>query len=147
MGDLTERLRHRHPAAERRADGVRRLQPTNPPKKIEMVEYDSQGSADQAVRWSPRRSSRTRSSGCIGPTFSGESKAADAVLEQAKIPNISSSARTPGCQERLEFLPPRGRAGLRAGPRIADFLISAKSPKKAFVISDDQEYSVGGRWR
>ncbi|HEY1969394.1 MAG TPA: branched-chain amino acid ABC transporter substrate-binding protein, partial [Pseudonocardia sp.] len=29
------------------------------------------------------------------------------------------------------------------GPAIADFLISAKSPKKAFVISDDQEYSVG----
>jgi branched-chain amino acid transport system substrate-binding protein len=29
------------------------------------------------------------------------------------------------------------------GPAIADFLVSAKSPKKAFVISDDQEYSVG----
>jgi len=34
--------------------------------------------------------------GLIGPTFSGESKAADPVLEQAKIPNISSSATNPG---------------------------------------------------
>ncbi|HEV7791927.1 MAG TPA: ABC transporter substrate-binding protein [Pseudonocardia sp.] len=29
------------------------------------------------------------------------------------------------------------------GPAIADFLIAARKPSKVFVVSDDQEYSVG----
>jgi len=36
-------------AVQRCADGGRRLHATNPPKKIELIKYDSQGSPDQAV--------------------------------------------------------------------------------------------------
>jgi branched-chain amino acid transport system substrate-binding protein len=82
--------------------------------------------------------------GLIGPAFSGESKAADPVLEQAKIPSISASATNPGLAKNgWKYFHRVVAADSEQGPAIADFLVSAKSPKKAFVISDDQEYSVG----
>ena len=117
---------------------------TNPPKKIELVEYDSQGSPDQAVPLVTKAIQQDKIVGLIGPAFSGESKAADPVLEQAKIPNISASATNPGlAQNGWKYFHRVVAADSAQGPAIADFLISAKSPKKAFVISDDQEYSVG----
>jgi len=117
---------------------------TNPPKKIELVEYDSQGSADQAVPLVNKAIQQDKIVGLIGPAFSGESKAADPVLEQAKIPNISPSATNPGLAKNgWKFFHRVVAPDSAQGPAIADFLISAKSPKKAFVISDDQEYSVG----
>ena len=117
---------------------------TNPAKKIELVEYDSQGSADQAVPLVNKAIQQDKISGLIGPAFSGESKAADPVLEQAKIPNISPSATNPGLAKNgWKYFHRVVAPDSAQGPAIADFLISAKSPKKAFVISDDQEYSVG----
>ncbi|WP_028935912.1 branched-chain amino acid ABC transporter substrate-binding protein [Pseudonocardia spinosispora] len=117
---------------------------TNPPKKIELVEYDSQGTPDQAVPLINRAITEDKIVGLVGPTFSGESKAADPVLEQAKIPNISASATNPGLgQNGWKFFHRVLATDAFQGPAVADFLIRAKSPKSAFVISDDQEYSVG----
>ena len=117
---------------------------TNPPKQIELVEYDSQGSPDQAVPLVTKAIQQDKIVGLIGPAFSGESKAADPVLEQAKIPSISASATNPGlAQNGWKYFHRVVAADSEQGPAIADFLVAAKSPKKAFVISDDQEYSVG----
>jgi branched-chain amino acid transport system substrate-binding protein len=117
---------------------------TNPAKKIEFIEYDSQGSPDQAVPLVTKAIQQDKIVGLIGPTFSGESKAADPVLEQAGIPNISASATNPGLARNgwkyFHRVLPDDAA---QGPAIADFLVAAKNPRKAFVISDDQEYSVG----
>ncbi len=77
---------------------------TNPPVKLELVEYDSQGSADQAVPLIQQAINTDRIVGLVGPAFSGESR---------------SSARSWS----------RARC--------------ATSPARAFVISNDQEYSVG----
>jgi branched-chain amino acid transport system substrate-binding protein len=117
---------------------------TNPPKKIELVEYDSQGSPDQAVPLVTKAIQQDKIAGLVGPTFSGESKAADPILEQGKTPNISASATNPGLsQNGWKYFHRVLASDAFQGPAIADFLIKAKSPKKAFVISDDQEYSVG----
>jgi len=117
---------------------------TNPPKKIEMIEYDSQGSPDQAVPLVTKAIQQDKIVGLIGPAFSGESKAADPVLEQGKIPNISPSATNPGLSKNgWKYFHRVVAADSAQGPAIADFLVTAKSPKKAFVVSDDQEYSVG----
>src|SRR5882762_10445443 len=108
---------------------------TNPPKKIEMVEYDSQGSADQAVPLVTKAIQQDKIVGLIGPTFSGESKAADPVLEQAKIPNISSSATNPGLAKNgWKFFHRVVAPDSAQGPAIADFLVAAKKPSKAFVV-------------
>jgi branched-chain amino acid transport system substrate-binding protein len=117
---------------------------TNPPVKIEMVEYDSQGSPDQAVPLVTKAVQQDKIAGLIGPGFSGESKAADPILEQAKLPNVSASATNPGlAQNGWKYFHRVVAADDAQGPAIANFLISAKAPQRAFVISDDQEYSVG----
>ncbi len=117
---------------------------TNPPKKIQMVEYDSQGSPDQAGPLVTKAIQDDKIVALIGPAFSGESKAVDPILEQGKIPNISASATNPGlAQNGWKYFHRVVASDAAQGPAIADFLVSAKSPKKAFVVSDDQEYSVG----
>jgi branched-chain amino acid transport system substrate-binding protein len=117
---------------------------TNPAQKLEMVEYDSQGSADQAVPLVTQAIQQDKIVGLIGPAFSGESKAAGPVLEQGGIPSISASATNPGlAQNGWKFWHRVVANDNDQGPAIADFFIRVKSPKKAYVISDDQEYSVG----
>ncbi|GAA5150852.1 branched-chain amino acid ABC transporter substrate-binding protein [Pseudonocardia eucalypti] len=117
---------------------------TNPPKKIELIEYDSQGSPDQAVPLVTKAVSQDKVVAMIGPTFSGESKAADPVLEQAKIPNISPVATNPDLANNgWKYFHRVVASDAEQGPAIANFLVAAKKPRKVFVVSDDQEYSVG----
>jgi branched-chain amino acid transport system substrate-binding protein len=117
---------------------------TNPAVKIEMVEYDSQGSADQAVPLIQQAFQQDKIVGLIGPAFSGESKAVGPILEQAQIPSVSPSATNPGlAQNGWKYWHRVVANDADQGPGIVDFLVRAKTPKKAYVISDDQEYSVG----
>jgi branched-chain amino acid transport system substrate-binding protein len=117
---------------------------TNPPKKIVLKEYDSQGNPDQAVPLVTQAIQQDKIVAMIGPAFSGESKVADRVLEEGKIPSISASATNPGLANNgWKYFHRVVADDAAQGPAIADFLVTAKSPKKAFVISDDQEYSVG----
>ena len=116
----------------------------NPKTKIELVEYDSQGKPDQATSLITKAVGTDKIVGLIGPAFSGESKAIGAQLEENKIPSISPSATNPGLAKNGWKYWHRVVANDNdQGPGIAEFLIKAKSPKKAFVLSDDQEYSVG----
>ncbi|GGP50376.1 branched chain amino acid ABC transporter substrate-binding protein [Saccharothrix coeruleofusca] len=116
----------------------------NPKVKIEMLPYDSQGKPDQATSLITKAVGQDKIVGLIGPAFSGESKAIGGVLEENKIPSISPSATNPGLASNGWTYWHRVVANDNdQGPGIAEFLITAKSPKKAFVISDDQEYSVG----
>ncbi len=117
---------------------------TNPATKLELVEYDSQGSADQAVPLITQAIQQDKIVGLVGPAFSGESKAVGPILEQGKITSVSPSATNPGlAQNGWKYWHRVVANDADQGPGIVDFLVRAKSPKKAFVISDDQEYSVG----
>ncbi|HEV2780153.1 MAG TPA: branched-chain amino acid ABC transporter substrate-binding protein [Actinophytocola sp.] len=116
----------------------------NPQVKIELVEYDSQGKPEQATSLVQKAIGQDKIVGLIGPAFSGESKAVGAQLEEGKIPSVSPSATNPGlAQNGWKYWHRVVANDADQGPGIANFLIKAKSPKTAFVISDDQEYSVG----
>ena len=117
---------------------------TNPPVKVELTEYDTQGDASQAVPVLTKAVTEDKIAGLIGPAFSGESKAADPILEQAKVPNISQSATNPGLATHGWKYWHRIVANDNdQGPAVADYLIRTRNAKTAFVINDDQEYSVG----
>ncbi|MCW2632474.1 MAG: livK [Pseudonocardia sp.] len=117
---------------------------TNPGTKLELVEYDSQGSATQATPLATKAIQQDKITGLIGPAFSGESKAVGPILEQGKIPSVSPSATNPGlAQNGWKYWHRVVANDDDQGPAITNFLITAKSPKSAFVISDDQAYSVG----
>lgn len=116
----------------------------NPKVKIELKEYDTQGKPEQAAVLVPQAISQDKIAGLIGPAFSGESKAVGAQLDEGKIPSVSASATNVDLAKNgWKFWHRVVANDGDQGPGIAKFLIKAKSPKKAFVISDDQEYSVG----
>jgi len=117
---------------------------TNPKTKLELKNYDSQGKPEQATSLIQTAITQDKITALIGPTFSGESKAIGGVLEQSKVPSVSPSATNPGLAKNGWKYWHRVVANDDdQGPGIANFLIKAKSPKTAFVITDDQEYSVG----
>ncbi|MBB5804938.1 branched-chain amino acid transport system substrate-binding protein [Saccharothrix ecbatanensis] len=117
---------------------------TNPKVKIELVPYDSQGKPDQATSLITKAVTQDKIVGLIGPAFSGESKAIGGQLEESKLPSVSPSATNPGLAQNGWTYWHRVVANDDdQGPGIAEFLVKAKAPKKAFVLSDDQEYSVG----
>jgi branched-chain amino acid transport system substrate-binding protein len=117
---------------------------TNPKTKIELVKYDSQAKTEQATALVQQAITTDHIAALIGPAFSGESKAVGAILEQAKIPSVSPSATNPDLAKNNWTYWHRVVANdAQQGPGIVDFLIKAKSPKSAYVLSDDQEYSVG----
>jgi branched-chain amino acid transport system substrate-binding protein len=117
---------------------------TNPAVKIELIPYDSQAKPEQATALVNKAITTDKIVGLIGPAFSGESKAVGAILEQGKVPSVSPSATNPGlAQNGWKYWHRVVANDAQQGPAIADFLIKAKTAKTAFVISDDQEYSVG----
>jgi branched-chain amino acid transport system substrate-binding protein len=103
---------------------------TNPPRKVELVEYDSQGNPDQAVPL-VTKAIQDGIVGMIGPAFSGESKVADPVLEDGQVPNISASATNPGLARagRKSFHRVVAPASAQ-GPALADFLVPATPARK-----------------
>lgn len=117
---------------------------TNPETKIELIKYDSQGKEDQATALSRKGDTDDKIVGLIGPAFSGESKAAGPILEKAKIPSVSPSATNPDLASNgWKYWHRMVANDADQGPGIVEFLVNAKKPKTAFVVSDDQEYSVG----
>ena len=116
----------------------------SPKVKIELVEYDSQGKAEQATSLITTAINSDKIVGLIGPAFSGESKAIGGILEESKLPSVSPSATNAGLSNNgWKYWHRVVASDADQGPRVAEFLVTAKSPKKAFVLSDDQEYSVG----
>jgi branched-chain amino acid transport system substrate-binding protein len=117
---------------------------TNPPKKIKLVEYDTQGKENQAAALAPNAIKDDKIVGMIGPAFSGESKATDGILEKGKIPNITPSATNPDLAKNgWQYWHRLVATDQAQGTGIAETLIKARSSKKAYVINGKKAYSVG----
>jgi len=82
--------------------------------------------------------------GIIGPAFSGESRAADPIFEEAKIPNISPSATNALLSTNGWAYFHRVLANDSAqAPADADFIAKKLGAKNVAVIDDASEYGKG----
>lgn len=114
---------------------------TNPKVKIQFKTYDSQGKGEQAVPLVKQAITKDKIAGLIGPTFSGESAQADPVLEEGKIPNISSSATNAALATHGWKFWHRLIANDNVqGAGIGNFIASNLKAKKVFIIHDSSEY-------
>lgn len=117
---------------------------TNPTTKIEMVEYDSQGSPEQATALVQQAINTDKIVGLVGPAFSGESRQVGPILEEGMIPSVTASATNPGLAENgWKYWHRIVGNDLSQGGAVADYMSRALGVKKAFVIHDNQEYSKG----
>ena len=116
---------------------------TDPATKIEMVPYDSQAAPEQATALAQQAINTDKIVGLIGPAFSGESQQVGPILEEGKIPSISIATNATLAEKGWKYwhrILPGDRI---QGTGIGEFIARALTPRTAFVIHDNQDYSKG----
>ena len=136
--------RHQHPErrqARRRASTTR----STPTARSRSASFDSQGDPTQAPGLAKKAIDDKTIVGIVGPAFSGESKAADPLFNEAGLVDDHPVGHQPGAgRQRLEDLLPRARQRRHAGPGGREVHQGhASRPTRSFVIDDASEYGKG----
>ena len=112
--------------------------------KVTLDSFDSQGDPSIAPGLAQKAVGDKKLVGIVGPAFSGESKAADPIFEQAGLNTISASATNPALSENgwKTFHRVLGNDATQ-GPAAAKYIKDVLKADKAFVIDDSSEYGKG----
>ena len=112
--------------------------------QVELEEFDSQGSQDQAPALAQQVIQDSAILGLIGPAFSGESRTANPIFNEAGIPVITASATGVDLSKKGWAVFHRALGNDDAqGPAIADYVTTELGAKKIAVLDDKSEYGKG----
>jgi branched-chain amino acid transport system substrate-binding protein len=110
---------------------------------IGLEEYDSQGDPAQAPALATKAVGDAKILALVGPAFSGESKQANPIFNEAGLPIITASATNATLSKNGWKIFHRAVANDDLqGPAAAKFILG-KSAKKVAVIDDASEYGKG----
>jgi branched-chain amino acid transport system substrate-binding protein len=129
-------------------DGVKlaisQFNAANPSCKVQETDFDSQGDPSQAPALAQKAIEDSSVSVIIGPAFSGESKVADPIFEQGKLPNmtVSATGTALGTNGWKYWHRAVGNDNSQ-GPAAAQYLSTTLGAKKVAVIDDGSEYGKG----
>jgi branched-chain amino acid transport system substrate-binding protein len=116
----------------------------NPDCQVEAKKFDSQGSPDQAPALAKQAIDDSSVIGIVGPAFSGESKVANPLFDEAGLPIITPSATAPGLAEQGWKIFHRGLGNDAAqGPGAALYIDATLQAETVFVLDDASEYGKG----
>jgi branched-chain amino acid transport system substrate-binding protein len=116
---------------------------TNPAHTVTIDQFDSQGDPSQANNGATKLIG-DKVVAVIGPAFSGESKAADPIFEQAKIPNVSASAtNTALAQNGWKYFHRVLADDSYQGPGDANYVVKTLGNKSVAVLDDNSTYGAG----
>jgi branched-chain amino acid transport system substrate-binding protein len=111
--------------------------------QVQLIKYDSQGDPTQAPQLAQKAIS-DHVVAVVGPAFSGESKTADPIFEQAQIVNITASATaTSLATNGWKYWHRAVGNDNSQGPAAANYIAKKLSAKTAAVIDDNSEYGLG----
>ena len=111
--------------------------------KVQLVEYDTTGSGTQSPQQA-QKAITDKVVAVVGPAFSGESKTADPIFEQAGIVNITASATGPAlAQNGWKYFHRAVGNDNSQGPAAANYISKKLGAKNVAVIDDNEEYSLG----
>jgi branched-chain amino acid transport system substrate-binding protein len=111
--------------------------------QVKLITYDTQGDPTQATNQA-KKAITDKVVGIVGPAFSGESKTAVPILDEAGIPNVSPSATAVSLAANGWKTWHRVLANDDVqGPGDADFMAKTLSAKNVAVIDDQSEYGKG----
>lgn len=116
----------------------------NPNCQVGLVKYDSQGDPTQAPALAQKAINDPKVVGIVGPAFSGESKAADPLFNQAGLTTITPSATNPKLADNgwKTFFRILGNDNAQ-GPAGAKYITNVLGDTKVFVVDDASEYGKG----
>ena len=116
----------------------------NPDCQVEVKKFDSQGSPDQAPALAKQAIDDASVIGMVGPAFSGESKVADPLFDEAGLPIITPSATNPALADNGWKIFHRALGNdASQGPGAATYIDTTIKASKVFVIDDATEYGKG----
>ncbi|MGH8905133.1 MAG: branched-chain amino acid ABC transporter substrate-binding protein [Egibacteraceae bacterium] len=116
----------------------------NPECPVELVQLDSQGDPAQAPALAQQAVQSARIVAVVGPTFSGESNAADPIFDEAGLPTITPSATNPGLSTHDWDIFHRAVAtDGQQGPAAATHIAQTLGASRVAVIDDRSEYGLG----
>lgn len=116
---------------------------SNPSHQVTIDTFDSQGDPAQANNGATKLIG-DKDVAVIGPAFSGESKAADPIFEQAGIPNVSASATNVAlAQNGWKFFHRVLADDSFQGPGDADYIVKTLGDKSVAVVDDNSTYGAG----
>jgi branched-chain amino acid transport system substrate-binding protein len=129
-------------------DGMRlaisQFQAANPSCKIGEVNFDSQGDPAQAPALAQKAVSNSALITLIGPAFSGESKVANPIFDQAGLPNVTVSATNPSLGTNgWKFWHRAVGTDNSQGPAAATYLAKTLNATKVAVLDDGSQYGKG----
>jgi branched-chain amino acid transport system substrate-binding protein len=111
--------------------------------QVKLIKYDTQGDPTQGNSQA-KKAVTDKVVGIVGPAFSGESKTAVPVLDEAGIPNISPSATNAKLAHNGWKTWHRVLANDDVqGPGAADFLAKTVGAKTVAVVDDQSDYGKG----
>jgi len=112
--------------------------------KVTIADFDSQGDPTQAPGLAKKAIDDKKIVGIVGPAFSGESKAADPLFNEAGLVTITPSATNPALAENgwKTFFRALGNDATQ-GPAAAKYIKDTVKSTKTFVIDDASEYGKG----
>jgi branched-chain amino acid transport system substrate-binding protein len=116
----------------------------NPGCKVGYNKYDSQGDPTQAPQLARSIVGDNAVVGVVGPAFSGESKAANPIFNDAGLPIVTPSATNAQLQNSGWTIFHRMLANDDTqGPGIATYIKDTVKAQKVYVIDDASDYGKG----
>ncbi|GAB3571430.1 branched-chain amino acid ABC transporter substrate-binding protein [Amycolatopsis endophytica] len=123
---------------------VKQHNEANPNCQVTLKQFDTEGKPDKAPGVVTQVINEADILGVVGLPFSGESKAAGNLFNQAGLVTISPSATNPALADNGWKTFFRGMGNDSAqGPAAAKFMTDTLKANKVCVIEDDTEYGTG----
>lgn len=117
---------------------------TNPSCKVSLAPYDSQGSESAAPGLAQQAINDKQVIAVVGPAFSGESKAADPLFNEAGLPIVTPSATNPALADNGWSIFHRAVGNDNSqGPAAATYIKNNLKATKIAVVDDKTEYGKG----
>ncbi|MGH3921586.1 MAG: branched-chain amino acid ABC transporter substrate-binding protein [Pseudonocardiaceae bacterium] len=111
---------------------------------VKLVEFDSQGDPAQAPALAQKAVGDPRVVAIVGPAFSGESKAANPIFDEAGLPIVTPSATNPALAQNGWSIFHRAVGNDNAqGPAAAKYITDTLKAANVAVIDDKSEYGKG----
>lgn len=116
----------------------------NPDCQVGYEKFDSQGSATEAPALAQKAVQNAKVVAVVGPAFSGESKVANPILDEAGLPLITPSATGTSLSANGWKVFHRAVGNDNSqGPAAASYMTGELNVKKAAIIDDASEYGKG----
>jgi branched-chain amino acid transport system substrate-binding protein len=117
---------------------------TNPSCKVTLAPFDSQGSESVAPGLAQQAINDKKVVAIVGPAFSGESKAADPLFNEAGLPIVTASATNPALADNGWTIFHRAVGNDNSqGPAAAAYIKNKLKATKVAVVDDKTEYGKG----